>query len=256
MADDDCKKLECPPGAPVWMCTFADLMSLLLCFFVLLLSFSTMDVVKYKRAVGSLKDAFGIQYRENVAGTPHGQLMVSTDFLSTPLAVKVQSEINEVVAEEVDAGLIDVELNQDGILLRVKDRLGYEFGKASLNPKFTKILDKIGSIIQKTGSTVIVSGHTDNVPLRKGGAFSSNWTLSTARSATVVEYWAQNNHISAKLMSAMGYADGQPVASNDTAVGRSSNRRVEFKIKVNQQARSFQGLKELLMPTPKPVLEN
>jgi len=248
MADDECKKEECPPGAPAYMVTFGDLMSLLLCFFVLLLSFSTMDAPKYLEAAGSMKDAFGVQKKKQIEGTPLGQLMISREFISTPLAVKVQDTISEEVAEEVKAGLIETQLTKDGILLRIKDSLGFEFGKADLRPKFKKLLDHIGKIIKDTGAKVIVSGHTDNVPLKKGGEFSSNWSLSAARSVAVVEYWTNKFHIPANLMSAIGYGDGQPVASNDTAEGRSRNRRVEFKIKVNQQAMSFKGLKELLQP--------
>ncbi len=249
MADDECKQEECPPGAPVWMCTFSDLMSLLLCFFVLLLSFSVMDATKYKRAAGSMKNAFGIQKEIQVLGEPRGQLMVATNFISTPLAVKVQNDINDVVALE-SAGLVDVDLTHDGVVVTVKDTLGFEFGKAKLRPAFKVLLNKIGKIIKDTGSTVIVSGHTDNVPLRKGAKFLSNWDLSTARSVAVVNYWANMFKIPSNHMSAIGYADGQPLVSNDTAQGRSRNRRVEFRIKVNQKASTFAGLKELLLPQP------
>ncbi len=249
MADDECKQEECPPGAPLWMCTFADLMSLLLCFFVLLLSFSVMDATKYKRAAGSMKDAFGVQKEVQNDGSPQGQLMISTSFISTPLAVKVQRDINDVVALE-SGGLVDMDITHDGVIVTVKDKLGFEFGKAKLRPQFKVLLDKIGKIIKQTGSTVIVSGHTDNIPLRRGGKFISNWDLSTARSVAVVNYWEQRFNILSEKMSAVGYADGKPVASNKTAEGRSRNRRVEFKIKVNEKASSFAGLKELLLPKP------
>jgi chemotaxis protein MotB len=136
------------------------------------------------------------------------------------------------------------------VLVTIKDKLGFEFGKAQLRTEFKVLLEKIGKIIKETGSTVIVSGHTDNIPLRKGGKFISNWDLSTARSVAVVNYWANHFKIPAAHMSAIGYADGQPLASNDTAKGRSKNRRVEFKIKVNQRASTFAGLKELLQPQP------
>ncbi len=247
MADDDCKQEECPAGAPLWMCTFADLMSLLLCFFVLLLSFSSMDAAKYKRAAGSMKEAFGVQKDIKLDDSPQGQMMISTNFISIPLAVKVQNDINDVVALE-SGGLVDMDITHDGVIVTVKDKLGFEFGKAKLRPQFKTLLDKIGKIIKQTGSSVIVSGNTDNIPLRRGGKFISNWDLSTARSVAVVNYWAQRFNILSDKMSAVGYADGQPVASNKTAAGRSSNRRVEFKIKVNQKASSFAGLKELLLP--------
>ncbi len=248
MADDDEKQPECPPGAPMWMVTFGDLMSLLLTFFVLLLSFSTMNAPKYKQVAGSMKDAFGIQKKVHFTGRPEGQLMVSAEFLSTPMAIRVQRAIKEVVARE-SGGLVDVEQTKEGVVVRVKDAMGFDFGKAQLRPGFKPLLDRIGKIIKKTGSTVIVSGHTDNIPLRKGGKFLSNWDLSAARSVAVVNYWVRRFHIPASHMSAVGYADGKPLASNDTAKGRSLNRRVEFKIKVRQTASTFEGLRELLNPT-------
>jgi chemotaxis protein MotB len=173
--------------------------------------------------------------------------MVSPNFMSTPMAVRVQRDINDVVGKE-GGGMVDVEMTKNGLIVRVKDALGFEFGKARLRPAFKPLLDKIGKIIKKTGSSVIVSGHTDNIPLRKGGKFISNWDLSTGRSVAVVNYWAKRFHIPAAHMSAVGYADGQPLASNDTAKGRSRNRRVEFKIKVRRTASTFKGLSELLKP--------
>jgi chemotaxis protein MotB len=90
MADEECKKQECKSGAPAWMCTFADLMSLLMCFFILLLSFAVMDVTKYKQVAGAMKDAFGIQSEQPVTDEMEGQQMISTQFESVPLHIQIQ----------------------------------------------------------------------------------------------------------------------------------------------------------------------
>ena len=84
------------------------------------------------------------------------------------------------------------------------------------------------------------------MPIRKDGPFTSNWALSAARSVAVVEYWAEKFKIPTHRMVACGYADGIPLAGNDTAEGRARNRRVEFKIELPQTALTFKGLKELL----------
>lgn len=246
MADDDCPKVECPAGSPLWMCTFADLMSLLLCFFVLLLSFSVMDTAKYKQVAGSMENAFGIQRETRVTGSPSGDSPISLTFKSTPIAVKIQQAIDDEVAEEVKSGLIETEFTGSGILIRIKDSLAFEFGRAVLNPKALKVLDVIGKIVAESRVTVAVGGHTDNVPMRAGGTFSSNWHLSTARSVAVVEYWIQKFKMESDKLSAIGYADGVPVTSNATPDGRARNRRVEFKIDVVQSAGSFEELKTLL----------
>ena len=115
MADEECKKEECPPGAPVWMCTFADLMSLLMCFFVLLLSFAVMDVTKYKEVAGAMKDAFGIQSEQPVTEEMKGQQMISASFESVPLHVQVQ--VARKFSEELG---LPTRLNELGI---TEDRL-------------------------------------------------------------------------------------------------------------------------------------
>jgi len=248
MAEEEQKQEECPAGSPLWMCTFADLMSLLLCFFVLLLSFSVMDAQKYKEVSGSMKEAFGVQREMRVTGSPHGQRIIATEFLSTPMAVKIQDDIDEVIAEAVKSGMVETELLYNGILVRMKDSVGFEFGKATLRPKFKKILEKIGKVLAETEATVLVSGHTDNVPLKKGSsAFSSNWSLSTTRAVAVVEYWSKKFKLPADRMSAAGYADGQPLKANKTAEGRAANRRVEFRIQASEKSHSFKGLRELLI---------
>ena len=193
-----------------------------------------------------MKNAFGLQKERPDPGSPQGSVMISTDFLSTPLAVKIQQEINEEIAEEVRNGLIDVELSYDGIVLRIKDSLAFQFGKADLRPQFVVVLEKIGKILAEIDAKITVNGHTDNVPLKKDGPFSSNWSLSTARSVAVVEYWAKKFKIPPARMAAAGMADGEPLAPNSTSEGRAQNRRVEFIIKVNQTATTFDALKEIL----------
>ncbi|MBC8318126.1 MAG: OmpA family protein [Desulfobulbaceae bacterium] len=230
MADDECKKQECPPGAPIWMCTFADLMSLLLCFFVLLLSFSVMDVTKYKQVAGAMKDAFGVQSEPPVTEEMKGRQMVSTTFESVPLHVQVL--VARHFSEELDSGKLEAEYSGEGLILRVKGDVAFESGKAQIRNDFLPLLDKLGKIIPDMDLAVEVGGHTDNVPIRKGvSTFSTNWGLSSARSIAVVEYWIEKFRIPGQKLSAKAYADSRPIATNGTPEGRSKNRRVEFKIK-------------------------
>lgn len=247
MADETPKQEECPPGSPLWMCTFADLMSLLLCFFVLLLSFSVMDAQRYKQVAGSMKDAFGIQRETRVTGSPSGDKMVSTDFLSTPLAVKIQQDINEEIAEAIKSGMVETELTHDGVLVRMKDSVVFDFGKAVLMERAKVILDKIGKIVVGVEAKISVSGHTDNVAIKKGGEYSSNWSLSTARAVSVVEYWSTKFKIPPHRMNAAGYAEGQPLETNGTVEGRAANRRVEFKIQANETTMSMKELSEMVI---------
>ncbi len=230
MADDEGKKVECPPGAPAWMCTFADLMSLLMCFFVLLLSFSVMDAQKYKQVAGSMRDAFGVQRELRVTKSLRGQQMVSTEFPSVPLQVQIQ--ITKAFGEEIESGMVEAEYGADGLILRVKDELAFDSGRHQIKKRFLPFLDKLGRLIAKMDLAVKVSGHTDNVPVKKGvGSYRTNWGLSSARSVEVVEYWIRRFKVPPSRLSAQGFAEGHPLASNDSTAGRARNRRVEFKIR-------------------------
>ena len=223
------KKHKCEAGAPAWMTTFADLMSLLMCFFVLLLSFSEMDRKKYKVVAGSMEKAFGIQKKIPVMDSPHGQDIMAKDFKTVPF--DVQTQIMDMISAEISSGMIDVEPAPEEITLRIKDSIAFAFGKADIKKQFYPILDKLGGIFKDLEVVVLVSGHTDNVPIRKGLKFNSNWDLSAARAVNIVEYWTDKFKMPAEKMSAAGFADGMPLASNDTVEDRAKNRRVEFKIR-------------------------
>ncbi|PLX49625.1 MAG: flagellar motor protein MotB [Desulfobulbaceae bacterium] len=230
MADEKGKCPECKPGAPAWMCTFADLMSLLLCFFVLLLSFAVMDQQTFKRVAGSMKDAFGVQRQKPVEDIKQGSEMISANFKTVPL--QVQIDVAKHFQEEVAGGDMETEFDPYGLILRIKGNVAFESGRAELREEFLPLLDKIGRLAQRAELMVEVSGHTDDVPLRPDqDTFSSNWSLSSARAVAAVEYLVEKFQLPPARLAAVGYAYGQPIASNSSAEGRARNRRVEFKIK-------------------------
>ena len=244
MADDPPKKAKKSSGAPAWMCTFADMMSLLLCFFVLILSFSSLDQPKFDRVTGSLRDAFGFQRELVVFQMPQADKIISPQFDSIPFSVK--KEIEQIFLEQLSAGLVEIEEQGQVITLRVKDSVAFDSGRAEIKDGFKVLLDKLGKIFVETDASLIVAGHTDNVPLRPDAPFRSNWSLSTARAVGVVEYLATRHGIPAHRLSAAGHADGEPVASNADEAGRSQNRRVEFKIRPGKSGKAFEGIEELV----------
>ncbi|MFO7761917.1 MAG: flagellar motor protein MotB [Desulfobia sp.] len=230
MAEEKGKKKECPRGAPKWMVTFADLMALLMCFFVLLLSFSVMDAHRYKQVAGSMKDAFGVQRELKVSKSLEGEKIISKEFPTIPL--QVQMRIIREVKKEVESGTIESEFRKEGLILRVKGDVAFESGKADIKKEFGTFLDNLGRIIEDKKLLMKVSGHTDNVPVKKGvSLYESNWGLSASRAVAVVEYLEKNYDIPSHRLSLQAYADTKPMASNESPEGRSRNRRVEFKIK-------------------------
>lgn len=241
MSEEEGKKKKQPAGAPLWMCTFADLMSLLLCFFVLLLSFSVMDNQTYKVVAGSMREAFGLQRKMPTWDSPRGQEMISRDFESIPFTVEM--EIIEEVDREIEAGLVEVAKADDGVItMRVKDSLMFDLGKAELKPAFTALLDRIGPIFVKADAELSVQGHTDNLPIRGESLYKTNWALSAARAVSVAEYLVEKFAIPHQHIFAAGYADGRPVSPNDTEAGRSRNRRVEFAIHPKKGDMVFEGI--------------
>jgi len=243
MADEE-KKQKCPAGAPMWMTTFSDLMSLLMCFFVLLLSFSETDRHKFKEVAGSMEQAFGIKRNERTFGSPEGNVIISTGFMSTPLAVKLRQSLEDIVADEVSSGAAEVDAAGGKMTIRVKDLLAFDLGRAEIKKGFLPFLDKLGAFIKKHNVQVVVRGHTDNVPLMRGAPFHSNWSLSAARAVGVVEYWKDKFAVSSKKVSAAAFADGSPVAANDTPANRAKNRRVEFFFRMGGDEKAFGGIEE------------
>ncbi len=247
-------KKKCPPqGAPAWMCTFADMMSLLLCFFVLLLSFATLDKAKFEEAAGSLEKAFGSQRERPLLGTPMGQEMISREMPGQPIDLTLQVQIIQALNQEIKGGLVEVQEDKDGVTLRVKEAVAFDSGRAVIKPQFLALLDKLGQAIAKLQVNVVVSGHTDDTPLKKDADYASNWGLSTARAVNVVEYWVNKFHIPPKRLAAVGYADGHPLDPNTTEEGRARNRRVEFKILSKEGGEAaFRGIAPIIQQGTQP----
>jgi len=223
---------EAEEGAPAWVVTFGDLMSLLLCFFVLLLSFSEMDNSKYRVVSGSLKNAFGIQRKKPVFESPRGQKMIAREFDQAIVLVKIQDVIDQILNELEDEfeefkGFVDVSVEENQVTIRMMGEATFDTGQAELRREFVPLLFKIGEILSKTKGEIIIAGHTDNVPLH-GGRFKSNLGLSMARAGSVAEYLLKSTSINPQRLSTMGFGEYRPLESNDTEQGRQKNRRVEI----------------------------
>jgi len=223
---------EVEEGAPMWIVTFGDLMSLLMCFFVLLLSFSEMDRNKYRIVSGSMKNAFGIQRKKPVFESPKGQKMISKEFDQAIVLVKVQDVINPIQQELEDEfqefqKSVEIHANENEVTIRMMGEATFDSGHAKLRKAFLPLLLKIGEILAKTKGEIIIAGHTDNVPLI-GGQFRSNLGLSMARAGSVAEYLLKSTSIDPQKISTMGFGEYRPLDSNDTAQGRRKNRRVEI----------------------------
>ncbi len=263
---DDCPK--CPPaGAPLWLATFADLMSLLMCFFVLLLSFATMDANKFKKMSESMMNAFGVQREIPADQVPMGTSIIaqhfspaqtepslleevkqSTNQNDTELDVSAedvekvkkqilqekmeeiqdQSEkIKESLQKEISEGLVTVETDGLRIIIRINEKGSFPSGSAVLKAGFEPVMDKITDSVNETRGRVVVAGHTDDIPISTDW-YRSNWELSASRSVTVAHHMLKNKGTDANRIVIEGFADTKPLVPNDSAKNRAKNRRVEI----------------------------
>ena len=248
------------------MLTFADLMSLLLAFFVLLFSFSEMDQQKYKQVAGSMRDAFGIQREINVKDPPKGINIIAQEFSagkpdeSTPLnemrqittddfrqyleipkptkefsdALKVEKErLRLALEKEINEGFVEVDITDKTIVIRILERGSFASASNQLIEPFRSLLEKIAQTIGSNPGYVIVAGHTDSVPI-SNAHFRSNWELSASRAVTVVHELMEHGGIPKNRFRIEGYGDTLPVDTNDTPEGRARNRRVEVTLRYDE----------------------
>lgn len=222
---------EPKPGAPEWLATYGDMVTLLLCFFVLLFSFATLDVQKFEAIAQSMSGSLGVLDSgttvnlEPLVGSFPGDSPTDEDEEFR----KLYEEMSEYIRENELEASITLRLDERGLLVRFLDNVLFDSGKADLKPKAREIINKVADIIKENEKNVRIEGHTDNVPINTP-RFPSNWELSTARAVNVVKYLIEVNGIEARRLSASGYSDQHPVDDNDTPEGRQKNRRVDMVI--------------------------
>ena len=370
--EEECPK--CPPvGAPAWMATFADMATLLMAFFVLILSFAEFNVPKFKQISGSLKNAFGVQRIIPIVEQPKGTTVLSLNFSPSPspsvtqdmtqqttditkpdldvkqrekdqdggeseaaeevvkaledaiargdIEVEVlgenvvvnftptqakdeelpnllqetleaieqakkaagqadqevlfggleqklaqltaaaeaamqanganaeqqqaeaqeQKESNEkaeiaedelkvALRQQIGQGLVAVDRQKDKVIITVGAGGAFPSGSAELTASARKIMEEIAGVNESGSGAITVSGHTDDVPLIFGSQFRDNWDLAAARASSVVQALENTGKVPASRMQAVSFGESKPVATNDTARGRATNRRIEIEI--------------------------
>jgi chemotaxis protein MotB len=264
-SDDDAAPALSPPdpigsddegggGAPEWMATFADLVTLLMCFFVLLFAMSTIQEETFKELVQSLKSALGVQQIPET-GTREGLVMNSSSDPSEPeehavdeLGGMVQKEMEEIVSDVRElimfnklGGQVRVEETEDGAVITISDMVIFGPGESRLSEDGRILMEKVYMVLAQFHYPVAVSGHTDAMPMDNRD-YASNWELSTGRATSVVRFLISMGIDPAQLK-AQGFAHYRPIADNRTPEGRAKNRRVEITYERTYISRSLtQGL--------------
>lgn len=231
-----CKPCDCKKGLPLWLGTFGDLMSLLLCFFVLLLSMATFDTEKVAEAIGSIEGALSILEKgvkteinppQDIQATP---IEVDED---TPEAQNIFASLITEFTEMTNVAhgpSIKLEEAENGFVVRLPNDILFESGSSDItNSDAILFLKRAAIEIRKLSNDIelFVIGNSDNVPLRGSARYQDNWHLSVARSISVVKELERSGVRSSRLAVA-GDGDNNPIATNATSEGRAQNRRVDL----------------------------
>lgn len=225
---------ECEAGAPAWMATFCDLATLLLTFFVLLLSFAEMDAAKFRAAVGSIQEAFGVQverpgHLEALSTTPV-EISPTEAIPWTPLTANQLAALQQIerfIRQRKLDGDMEVSVDERGVVVRLKDRLVFAPGEARLRREADPVLAEVLGMIDAFPQGLSVEGHTDDLPINTN-KFGSNWDLSTARATAVLQRLEALGDVHVDKLTVVGHADRQPLVPNTSQENRAKNRRVEF----------------------------
>ncbi len=234
------KPCDCPKCMPGWLAAFGDLMSLLLCFFVLLLSMSTMDAKKVQEAIGSLAGALSVLEggsKMDISREKQQQIEVPTvksnrrrtDSVSAAMS-KTIKEVNEIL-KATGSPQVTLEEAQSGFTIRLPGSLLFKQGSAQIdNQDAILFLKRIALIIEKLPKDLHINviGHTDDILPDAKSPYSDNWDLSTARGVSVAKVLIKDG-ISPKRVMAGGKAQFDPIATNATTQGKAKNRRVELR---------------------------
>ncbi len=144
---------------------------------------------------------------------------------------RTQEALSKSLQDEISKGNITIQQVRDRLTINMVDRVLFDSGQAQVKPAGMKVLKQVGDVLNQISDKQIrIEGHTDNVPIssKLQDRFKTNWELSTARATTVVRYLIDQGGVDRQYLSAVGYADTHPLASNDSEEGRSSNRRIEI----------------------------
>jgi len=217
-----------------WIISYADFITLLFAFFVVMYAISSVNLDKYKHIAKTLDDSF----RPNKLNTK-SYLIPIIPKTEEPLSDKT-GESMQLMTENLkylDDKFAEILKRKKWVELKIKSHSLFENGQSDLSPEALKLLNQVGEVLKKSNYSILIEGHTDNRPIQTN-QFRSNWELSATRAATVARVLSETG-IDPRRISAIGYGDQFPIADNATEEGRSQNRRVSIIISKDKQSKRF-----------------
>jgi chemotaxis protein MotB len=216
------RRTEEPDNPDRWVVSYADFITLLFAFFTTMYAISHVDAGKLARFAGSMKTAF------KATGIDAADTAVIEGIKPASYAdIGLERDARALFGNFSTAEAVAVSRDRRGVIVSFGDELLFDSGGADLKQDASPLLGAIASLIRKTGREVVIEGHTDNLPLR-GGHYASNIELSAARAARVYAWLQAEEAMDPGRMTASGYGEYRPAASNATPEGRARNRRVDI----------------------------
>lgn len=218
-----------------WMVSYADFITLLFAFFVVLYAISSLNEGKYRVVANSLVGAFrnappiaeasGVQLQDVTPGKLAQQRRTNEAIRrEREQMTRMARDINKALAALVNQGQVRVTQSPRGIRVEINASVLFAPGDAKLDAETSQVLKAVATVLKDDDHAIQIEGHTDSVPI-KNAAFPSNWELSAVRASSVVRLFAENG-IAESRLAVIGKGATQPVESNDTPEGRLRNRRV------------------------------
>lgn len=233
-----------------WLLPYSDLMTLLLSLFIVLFASSAVDAQKFQSMSKVFSEIFtggtGIidyesieqQNGEELADETKEKLEKAKKQTQVPIEEQnalsaTQERVNQYILEKGLTGQLKTSLTSEGLLVTINDSVLFDSGRADVREEDIAVAKEISDLlVTDPPHNVIISGHTDNVPIRNSN-FSSNWELSVMRAVNFMKIILENDQLDPRMFSAKGFGEFQPIASNDTEEGKAKNRRVEVLILPN-----------------------
>lgn len=223
-----------------WLIPYADLLTLLLALFIVLFASSNVDQTKLEKMSRSFNQVFSggtSVFQASTASNSDINRTNNTDTTANPRTYELakldelKEQVNEYIKQNGLQDEIEATINSSGLVLTIQDRALFSMGEATLDAEARAVARSISGILEQAGNReIVVSGHTDNIPINTA-RFPSNWELSSARATAFMRGLLTNDTLNPSQFTLASYGEYKPIATNSTPEGRAKNRRVEVLIK-------------------------
>ena len=224
-----------------WIATFSDTMTLLLTFFVLLYSFSTVDAAKFKQIASSLQSVLTGETGKSILdfNVKNGEVPLVGEPVPTTTPSNntedIYKKVQSLIKEKKLEGTLSIKSDSRGVIIQLRENIIFESGKAEIIDKIKPVLNSINVLLSTLPNDIVIEGHSDNIPI-SNSEYKNNWQLSSSRALNVLEYFVSiKGQTQPKRFKSVACGEYQPSVPNNSDANRALNRRVNILIVANEK---------------------